>query len=371
MATQSGLIEAVKTSCLARGIRLTAQAERQLSLGGTAPLTVHEYATTGGVTFVLPGNVYVNAPFDDWYVNDVAEVSLDLTDGDGQYVVRYQDAAVPVDRVLPLPGYLDRVDDAGRHVTDVCMSHADRIRLSPIDGCAYDCSFCDIPATRYTRHPVEQLLAALDVAMADTALPPRHVLISGGSPGRRDYHYFEEICEKVIADCPLPVDIMMAAIPGDPGFVDRMIDAGIHGFSLNIELFSSDASSLYIRGKHRHARPGFEPFVERAVSRLGSSGRVRSLILVGLEPPEETLAGVEYLASLGADPVLSPFRPAQNTKLERHEPIATELLTSVLREARGIVARHGVALGPRCLPCQHNTLTFPVDVETATPAPAS
>ena len=32
------------------------------------PLTVHEYATTGGVTVVTDGGVYVNAPFDNAYV---------------------------------------------------------------------------------------------------------------------------------------------------------------------------------------------------------------------------------------------------------------------------------------------------------------
>jgi hypothetical protein len=37
-------------------------------------------------------------------------------------------------------------------------------------------------------------------------------------------------------------------------------------------------------------------------------------------------------------------------------------MLELLARARTVVARHDVALGPRCVPCQHNTLTFPWDV---------
>lgn len=355
-------VERIKIACLAGGVRVSPGVLYALSDEGRHPLTVHEYATTGGLTFILDHDVFINAPFDDWYCDSAAvELALD----DSSLVLRMGNVAAPIRRLLPLPGYLDVRDSDGRLVSDVCMSHADRIRLSPIAGCAYNCSFCDIPMSRYERHPAEQLLAAMETALADSALPPRHLLISGGSPGRRDTEYFEQVCTAIVAACPLPVDIMMASLP-DVGFIDRMVDRGVHGFSLNIELFGDDASRVHIRGKHAFARPGFDAFVQRAVDRLGRHGHVRSLILVGLERPEETLAGVEHLAGLGADPVLSPFRPARNTPLHFAEPPAPSLLHDVLQEARTIVARHGVRLGPRCIPCQHNTLTFPWDVAAQT-----
>ncbi len=351
-------IELLKATALAEGVRLSAEAERLLSNGGRTPLTVHEYATTGGITVVLPGDVYLNAPFDDWYCAE-STVAVDVLDG--SLVMRSGIATLPIKRVLPLPGYLDVIDASGHRAADTVMSHGDRVRLSPIVGCAYDCSFCDLASARYERREAAQLIAAMQVALADEVLPVRHALISGGSPGRRHHPWFEATCTSILEACPVPVDIMMAAIPGDPGFVDRMVDAGVTGFSLNIELFGSEAAGLHIRAKHRHARPGFDEFASRAVQRLGRGGAVRSLILVGLEPPEDTLAGVEHLASLGVDPVLSPFRPARNTKLSEREPPSATLLLEVLEASRQIVREHGVHLGPRCVPCQHNTLTFPWD----------
>ncbi len=91
----------------------------------------------------------------------------------------------------------------------------------------------------------------------------------------------------------------------------------------------------------------------------GGAGRVRSLLLVGLEPARSTLDAVDFIAALGADPVLSPFRPAEGTELARVRPSSASLMEDVHAEAHSIAQRHAVRLGPRCIPCMHNTVTFP------------
>ena len=88
-------------------------------------------------------------------------------------------------------------------------------------------------------------------------------------------------------------------------------------------------------------------------------GRVRSLLLVGIEPIEDTLAGVEALAARGCDPVLSPFRPDPSTPMRAIPPPTEADLGEVWERSEEIVARYGMRLGPRCVPCMHNTLTFP------------
>jgi hypothetical protein len=253
------------------------------------------------------------------------------------------------------------------------MSHADRIRVSPIAGCAYDCRFCDLAVARYERRPVAQVLRGIDVALDDRSLPARHLLISGGTPARGDDHqrYFEQLCTAVVAHVqertrdhaePFEVDVMLSARADGPAFVDRLVDAGVTGFSINLELHSAEHAARHMPLKRRFARPHLEAMAGRAVERLGrASGRVRSLLIAGLEPPEQTLAGIEWLAERGVSPVISPFRPARGTHLAEHAPADAAALREILHEARVIVARHGVELGPRCVPCQHNTLTFPWD----------
>lgn len=349
------LLEDLKIELLSRGVRASRAALE--ALGGSGKLTVHEYATTGGIPLRLAG-LDINAPFDEWYC-DAATASLDFVNSGLQ--VRYGGEVFPVERVYPLPSYLQRTDERGVSVSEYAYTHVDRFRLSPIAGCAYDCTFCDMPG-RIRLHDTSDLLRAAEIAMADRELPPRHGLISGGSPGPRDEAAFAQTMLDLVEALSerTEIDVMMSAGPTTMRLVEQLVDVGVHGFSINIEIESDSASALHIRGKHRRARPHFDETVHRAVELLGP-GRVRSLIIPGLETADQTVAGVTRIASLGADPVLSPFRPAQGTALESREPVSPSLLREVLDESRAIVRSAGVQLGPRCIPCQHNTLTFPWD----------
>ena len=137
-------IERVKATALATGLRISESLLTEL--GGPDRLTVHEYATTGGVTLELPHGVLVNAPFDE---PSCASTPLRLERVDGAIALVLDLDWVPVRRILPLPGYLAATDEAGSRVTDTVMSHADRVRVSPIVGCVYDCHFCDLASMRY------------------------------------------------------------------------------------------------------------------------------------------------------------------------------------------------------------------------------
>jgi hypothetical protein len=147
-------------------------------------------------------------------------------------------------------------------------------------------------------------------------------------------------------------------------FIERVVEAGVSGFAINLELQGSEAALLQLGMKYRTTRRHFEAFIDRAVQLTGGrgTGNVRSLIIPGLEPLDATLEGVEWIASLGADPVLSPFRPAVDTALAGLPPAPEDMLSEALVQSRAIANKHGVRLGPRCLPCQHNTLSFPWDV---------
>jgi biotin synthase-like enzyme len=201
------------------------------------------------------------------------------------------------------------------------------------------------------------LLEALAIARQDTNLPVKHAIISGGTPVPRDYAYYDEVCERVIKNTDIPVDVMMWPRPDD--IIDRLADWGIHGYALNLEVYDEKIARRLTPQKRQYGRGLFVRGIERALQRTGGNGRVRSLILVGLEPIEKTLEGVKFLAQLGCDPALSPFRPAPGTSLEDVRPPSPEVLEHVYLESLEIVERYGVKLGPRCIPCQHNTLTFP------------
>lgn len=346
----------LKLHCFHQGIVVSPDAESLLSAQGERPLTLHEYATTGGVTLRL-GDIYINAPFDDWYCR-TSEAVLDVTP-DGSAFVRFEGDLLPCE-VLPLPGYLEATNERGEPVTRTTMSHTDRIRVSPLAGCVLDCAFCDMPALRYHRHDPDEVLSSLAVARADQVLPVSHLLISGGSPGPRHFEWWDDTVERIVAGAGMVTDVMMSPREGDLGYLGRFADAGADGFSFNLEIAGDATAERLMPRKYTASTPFFDDTVAAAVRLLGAgNGAVRSIVIVGLDDADTTVAAVERIARMGADPVLSPFRPARNTPLQAWAPPSAALLAEVEERSQAVVARHGVLLGPRCIPCQHNTLTFP------------
>lgn len=346
-------VQRLKLQILECGIDLTPAARDRLTHRGNRNFVEKDYVTTGGITLDLTGDVFVNAPVGEWFCDRAAAI-LDVSPR-GEFELRSKMVEVRVEP-LPLPEYLFRPEGKPQSV----MTHADRIRLSPLDGCACTCHFCDWPLTPYNAAEKGMLLASLRIALEDQALPARHVLVSGGTPLPQDEAWLEDIYLGAIATSPLPVDVM--AMPRrNTTMIDRLVEAGVHGFSVNLELYDSTVAAHLCPSKHRVGLDAYARTIRRAVELTGGRGRVRSLLLIGLEPPESSLAGVEFIASLGADPVLSPFRPAKGTELGQIRPPCADLMEDLYLAAQEISSRHGVKLGPRCIPCMHNTVTFPDD----------
>lgn len=350
----------VKTRLLAEGLRVAPEARRELSdpALATGPLTLADYATTSGVTLVLSDSVWVNAPLPAYNPNFVTSPRCELDWRDGGFLVRAQDLEVPA-QVVPVPAYHDKLNRWGERVTSYAITHSDRVRISPIEGCAWACQYCGSSYEfRYRRKSLEGLVDSVATALVDPILPARHVAISGGTPRSDDFDYENEVYDAVASAFPgTEVDVMMAPVPGllDP---ERLKATGIRGLAVNLELYNEDIARRLMHAKWKLGRAVVLDFIERAAGTFGAGG-VRSLLVVGLEPMEDSLKAVTALAERGCDPVLSPFRPDLATPLRDYPPPTVAFLVELYERSVEIVARYGVQLGPRCIPCQHNTLTFP------------
>jgi hypothetical protein len=352
-------LQRLKLALFTEGMVASPEARRQISGQdeGGRPLTLADYASTSGVSLELEGQIWVNAPIQDFNPNFVHAPVHRLDWEGGEFWVRSGDLRVRA-RPIPVPSYYDEVNPWGQPYTSLAITHTDRVRVSPIEGCAIACQFCDLPYRyRYRRKSVETLVESVRRAKLDPVLPARHVLISGGTPEEEDYGYLNEVYAAVAGTFPdLEVDVMMVPMPGLLD-VDELKRIGIHGLSINLEMFGEESKRI-MPAKARMGNRYWLDFISRAAESFGP-GRVRSLLLVGLEPLEDTLRAVAALAERGCDPVLSPFRPDPHTPLRAMQPPSIDLLAEVYERSAEIVERYGVKLGPRCIPCQHNTLTFP------------
>jgi biotin synthase-related radical SAM superfamily protein len=352
-------VEQLKIKLMTSGMSVSSEARRAIEGDEKRPLTLADYASTSGISLELPEDVWVNAPIVDYNPNFVGETSHTLDWQDGNFVIRSPESefgAIPT----PVPAYHDQVNDNGEPFTRFGITHTDRVRISPIEGCVNSCIFCDIPYTlEYHKKSEADLVESVAIALADPVQPAKHIMISGGTPRREDYSYLNSVYDAVASTFPNHnVDVMMAPLPG-------LLDAqslknrGVNGLSINLELYNEQIAQKVMRGKHLVSRDNYLDFIERAVEIFGE-GNVRSLLMVGLEPQADTLRGVEALAQRGCDPVLSPFRPSPHTPLKDLSTPTAEFLAETYERAAEIVHKYGSAkLGPRCIPCMHNTLTFP------------
>ena len=352
-------VQRLKLDLLTDGVSVTAVAREKLSgANGTWPLTLADYASTSGIALELEDDVWVNAPIREFNPNFVDDTPHRLDFVDGEFVVISGDLQVRA-RPIPVPAYAFLRDATGRPYSAYGITHTDRIRISPIEGCIGRCQFCDLTVKfPYRKKPIEGLIETVALALDDSVLPAKHVLISGGTPRPEDYGYLNDVYRAVVGRFrDVPVVIMMVPLPGLLD-LEELLDLGVNGLAINLEVYNDEIARSLMPLKGSFPRSYWLDFLERAATIFGP-GRVRSLMMVGLEPLEETLRGVEALAQRGCEPVLSPFRPHPATKLGDRPPPSAALLAEAYERSVEIASRHGAKLGPRCIPCQHNTVTFP------------
>lgn len=320
-------------------------------------LTLADYASTSGIPLRLPSDIWVNVPIVDYNPNFVTTTPFSLDWNGKDYILQSESnkwSVIPT----PVPHFATKPNSIGEPHIHFGLTHTDRVRISPISGCANNCKFCDLPRTfAYRCKPVELLEETIHAALNDPILPAKHILISGGTPKEEDYLYLRNVYEHILAAFPsTPIDIMMLPLPGVMD-LQSLKQQGLNGLSINLELFDNSWRKKMIVEKNTISKDAWLDFIETGVNIFGSE--VRSMLMVGLEPMENTLQGVEALAQRGCTPVLSPFRPALGTPLHATPPPAAEFLIETFLRATEICVEYGVKLGPRCIPCQHNTITLP------------
>lgn len=354
----------LKLHILAEGLRISPRARAWITEASRGQgLSSADYASTSGVILRLDDDVWVNAPIEDNNPNFAAEALSVLDVVDDALEVHRAGLASRAAYCLQPEFHQAR---GPRGTMDLVVTHGDRARLSPMLSCAMTCTFCNIPfdtpLSQYRLWGIDESIAALRVAIDDPLQPARHILISGGTPKPKDVPNHRELYRRVLEAFPsIPVDIMMVPIPGILD-LDELARLGVNELSINLEVFDRDRQQQVARQKFNWGRDYYLDFIESATAALGPS-RVRSMLLVGLEPIESTLEGVAAIAERGGVPVLSPFRPDPVTTLRDVRPPTYAELREVLLRSTEIVAAAGTSLGPSCPPCTHNTLGFALTQE--------
>ena len=137
---------------------------------------------------------------------------------------------------------------------------------------------------------------------------------------------------------------------------------GVNRVSFCFEIFDRARFREVCPGKDAHY--GLDRYLEaiRYCATLGKKGPssepwvTNGEIIAGLEPPESSIAAIDWITAAGAIPTVCVFRPLRGTDYEDREPPDTESLIPVFRRLYEACMEAGLPIG--CAPDVHVSLVL-------------
>jgi len=344
-------LERLKIMLLSHGVRLSSAATERLdSTGG------FNHEEFWALDLVLKGHIYICVPYDT-NRSELSPFCVETDEGDGYFLSYYGNYVLDV---------LVRAEDAigGKQTScaipyhDITYLGNDRLRVYHRAGCYFKnlgmgCQFCDIPKDDRI-FTLEDIFEALDAYRDHPAV--RHYLIGGGSAAPDDDFSVIESITRHIRDTTGKPIYLMTLPPKDVRILEKLKQAGITEVAFNLEVFDRSLACRYMPGKGTIPLSTYEDALQTATELWGKTGNVRTIFIVGLESAESLLEGVTHMAEMGVAPILSLFRPIEETPLHGMLAPPDEEIWEICQAAKAICARHGLSLGPACPCCEDNTL---------------
>ena len=340
----------LKAYLLEESIKISSDAKKILDAQSDIWL-MDDYITCSGITLQFDDQ-YATVGVDNNSKYELVDIDgkLGITDGTGDLI--------EVSAITP-PDYMrDEMIIDGKKITVYVNTYTDRIRLQLMSGCANKCKFCNATEFKYELNSIEGLEKALQVALSQSDV--HHILISSGSVNIEDLERMTELYDYFGKKyLHLNLDLMMTP-RGFTSYIDsnqyedyltHLRDVGISGLSINMELNNEEYLNKFCPEKAAIGQENYLNFIELAVKIFGKN-KVRSLLIVGLEPLDETLKGVEKLAKIGCNPVLSPLFPYG----EANNAPNAELFINAKEQSEEICKKYDIQMGPLCKDCSHNVL---------------
>lgn len=309
------------------------------------------------IDLYLSNTFIINCPCKNPF-SSMSPFLIDTIDNE-LYLLYGQNVITPV-RIKEKEKYCDKSTKAGVDFSVISFLATDRLRIHHSPYCEFKrrnlgCNFCDVPGQGL---PFEwqDIKEVIDWHLSNSDF--RHFLI-GGASGNWSEEVFQilSIVNYIRLKCDKPIYVMTLPPKDDSKLLDYY-NAGVTEVAFNIEIYDRKLARQIMPGKGRIPLEQYKETLIKSVELWGNTGNVRSLLIYGLDSDENFFAGIEWLASHGIQPIISPFRALKGTRLENYVPPSSERLITVYEKSTVICKKYGLNLGPDCIYCQNNTLSF-------------
>jgi hypothetical protein len=250
-------------------------------------------------------------------------------------------------RLAPAPRFYDRQTASGLPMRRAATVLGNHLLVHPAGACGFSvqgapCRFCVEGARGRTAREatvadvVEVVRAAFEEGAADSIYMNSDAFDAEDGGLAFLAPYVEAIRKHFDT---------LVAVQVHPPRTDRWIDwayaLGVDALSFNLEIWDPLLLDRHCIGRMRYiGRQRYLDALGHAAS-IFPGGAVWSDLVLGIEPPESTMAGIDALAALGVVPVVSARR-ALSPSAVRIDPADVKRLLTHLYAA---VRHHGVTMG--------------------------
>lgn len=307
----------VEQDCL-EPAEIPAPSGRTTTLGMSAHAR-NMFGNATDIDLILPGGTWVTAPLSNQFIQPSpyllrrsdAKCWLHWQPSDGQQNETIQPVCV---QVVPPAAFYTRTTSTGLPLARLGTVHGSYLALSPIAQCSFvgtndQCHFCSL-TTRTTADwvPVDDILEAIRIVRDTTRIDMVYLSVghlTGSDGGVRALEPYIRAIKK-----HFDILVAMDALPPEHNaWIDRTYAMGVDSLSYNLEIFDPSRFDQICPGPSRHiGRQRFLDALEYAATVL-PAGAVICHLIVGLEAPESTCAGIDALLGRRVMPVLPIFRP--------------------------------------------------------------
>lgn len=345
----------LKISLLIRGVRLSESAIEYITQTSSI-----KNATFNSVDVLIYNDLKINCPVSIPF-SELSPFYIDF-DKLNNLCLYYKNSYVSHISVDTNENLLERKTHSGIPYSSIGFKTNDRVRIRHTAVCYFkekgvSCNFCESKHKNKYNFSEDDIFEVIDAYEKEVNF--RHYLIGGASAENDDEpERIKKIITHIRKISSKPIYLM--SLP--PKRVDDIYEycqLGLNEISFNIEIFDRKIAGEIMPGKGKIPLEQYLNAFEASVKYLGSSGNVRSMLIVGLERKETLMKGIEKLCSIGVSPMLSIFRPMPKTVLKNVVPPNTYDIVNIYHEANEICQKYNLFLGPTCEQCQNNTLALP------------
>lgn len=273
--------------------------------------------------FFLIDDIYVvNVPINERYTKS-SPYTIELCSE--QLLLYKNEQKIGPVTILPPPQWYMKETSNCTKMYDVLNVHNKNVlALTHYINCYYSnlgnqCLFCSVKGSNIPqlldleirkRDIVETLVEALKENNQYTL-----ALSEGVKNGDdRGAVYFSTILQEISANNIQIKSSVELAPPSNNSYIDLLYSSGASSIILNIEFYNDELRKSYCPGKSEISIGRYFDALSYSVKRFGY-GNVASVLIVGIEPVDNTITCAKLLLDMCVLPIIIPFKPYDNCSL--------------------------------------------------------